>query len=190
MFRSGTLITDEAKDDFFKWVGSQPERLRLDRDRDEAACAFLVVVDEGMREEWAEVAPRGATSPEPGVYAAVWDSDGVIHAFRYADLDTAAAEFNADYPLEGEDPGDWEDTGRIEVVRTRKPAAVSVRSEATVRVSGRADYEEVLAAGLAALGEAKHRLTHWTVRPEGTGLSTDMAGVIEDLTVVVTAFRD
>jgi hypothetical protein len=191
MFQTGTLITDEAQDDFFKWVGSQPERLRIDRDRDEAACAFLFVVDEAMREEWNEVAPAGATSPEPGVYAAVWDSDGVIHAFSYGNaLETAVTEFNAGYPPYGEDPGDWEDTGRLTVVRTRKPAAVCVRSEATVRVDGAADYEEVLAFGLAALGESKGRLTDWRVRPEGTGSSTDMAGRIENLTVIVTAYKD
>jgi hypothetical protein len=190
MFQSGTLITGTAYDDFFKWVGAQPHLLRLDRDRDEAASAFLVVVDEGLRRQFVEEVGDGSLPAPEGVYAAVWDSDGVIHAFGYGNaLETAATEFNAAYPPYGEDPGD---TGRIEVVRVRKPAAVVARSEATVRVSGSATYEEVLAAGLAALGETKDRLQDWRVRPEGAGASADLTDSkpIEDTTVTVVAYKD
>ena len=72
----------------------------------------------------------------------------------------------------------------IEVLGTHKPASVVATATATVKVTGTASVEQVLAAGLAALGETRSSLF-------GYGIRDTLAGEpITDRTVTVYANRD
>jgi hypothetical protein len=76
----------------------------------------------------------------------------------------------------------------ITIIHVHKPAQIVERATATVDVQGEHTYDEVLEAGISALGETKGRLFGYGIRT--SRVRKDWRAPIVDETVTVYAVRD